>query len=68
MSFNLHPFAGGSYAMSSVVDKHRGIILTNRHVVKPGKLSCFFSSPHFKFREDVNDIHDLILRNLRTSY
>lgn len=28
--------AGASYATGFVVDKHRGIILTNRHVVKPG--------------------------------
>lgn len=36
--------AGASYATGFVVDKRRGIILTNRHVVKPGKLSYFFSS------------------------
>lgn len=29
--------AGASYATGFVVDKGRGIILTNRHVVKPGK-------------------------------
>lgn len=28
--------AGASYATGFVVDKERGIILTNRHVVKPG--------------------------------
>ncbi|RRT41123.1 hypothetical protein BHE74_00032502 [Ensete ventricosum] len=28
--------AGASYATGFVVDKGRGIILTNRHVVKPG--------------------------------
>lgn len=28
--------AGASYATGFVVDKSRGIILTNRHVVKPG--------------------------------
>jgi S1-C subfamily serine protease len=28
--------AGASYATGFVVDKARGIILTNRHVVKPG--------------------------------
>ena len=28
--------AGASYATGFVVDKRRGIILTNRHVVKPG--------------------------------
>jgi S1-C subfamily serine protease len=28
--------AGASYATGFVVDKKRGIILTNRHVVKPG--------------------------------
>ncbi|KAM1405537.1 hypothetical protein ACFXTH_000336 [Malus domestica] len=28
--------AGASYATSFIVDKRRGIILTNRHVVKPG--------------------------------
>lgn len=30
--------AGASYATGFVVDKRRGIILTNRHVVKPGML------------------------------
>lgn len=30
--------AGASYATGFVVDKVRGIILTNRHVVKPGTL------------------------------
>jgi S1-C subfamily serine protease len=29
--------AGASYATGFVVDKSRGIILTNRHVVKPGR-------------------------------
>lgn len=33
--------AGASYATGFVVDKSRGIILTNRHVVKPGN-GCFF--------------------------
>lgn len=28
--------AGASYATGFVVDKRRGFILTNRHVVKPG--------------------------------
>ena len=28
--------AGASYATGFIVDKRRGIILTNRHVVKPG--------------------------------
>ncbi|KAF5780586.1 putative peptidase S1, PA clan [Helianthus annuus] len=28
--------AGESYATGFVVDKNHGIILTNRHVVKPG--------------------------------
>lgn len=32
--------AGASYATGFVVDKRRGIILTNRHVVKPGRLIC----------------------------
>jgi S1-C subfamily serine protease len=31
--------ASASSATGFVVDKRRGIILTNRHVVKPGKLS-----------------------------
>ena len=31
--------AGASYATGFVVDKSRGIILTNRHVVKPGVYS-----------------------------
>lgn len=30
--------AGASYATGFIVDKRRGIILTNRHVVKPGAL------------------------------
>jgi len=30
-------WAGSSYATGFVVDKKRGIILTNRHVVKPGQ-------------------------------
>ena len=29
--------AGSSYATGFIVDKKRGIILTNRHVVTPGK-------------------------------
>lgn len=33
--------AGASYATGFVVDKSRGIILTNRHVVKPGN-GCLF--------------------------
>ena len=37
--------AGASYATGFVVDKRRGIILTNRHVVKPGSsiflILCF---------------------------
>lgn len=33
--------AGASYATGFVVDKRRGIILTNRHVVKPGFLKHF---------------------------
>ncbi|ONM11434.1 Protease Do-like 7 [Zea mays] len=40
MPYNLYAFdtevAGASYATGFVVDKSRGIILTNRHVVKPG--------------------------------
>jgi pro-apoptotic serine protease NMA111 len=32
--------AGASYATGFVVDKSRGIILTNRHVVKPGNRGC----------------------------
>lgn len=28
--------AGASYATGFIVDKRRGVILTNRHVVKPG--------------------------------
>lgn len=35
--------AGASYATGFVVDKGRGIILTNRHVVKPGEY--FVSKP-----------------------
>lgn len=31
--------AGASYATGFVVDKRRGIIVTNRHVVKPGAIS-----------------------------
>ena len=34
--------AGASYATGFVVDKRRGIILTNRHVVKPGMLGAQF--------------------------
>lgn len=34
--------AGASYATGFVVDKRRGIILTNRHVVKPGLLLLYF--------------------------
>ena len=34
--------AAAGYATGFVVDKRRGIILTNRHVVKPGN-SFFFS-------------------------
>ncbi|KAJ9693376.1 hypothetical protein PVL29_012229 [Vitis rotundifolia] len=33
---------GASYATGFVVDKRRGIILTNRHVVKPGMLGAQF--------------------------
>ncbi|KAI7749035.1 hypothetical protein M8C21_009941, partial [Ambrosia artemisiifolia] len=32
--------AGASHATGFVVDKHRGIILTNRHVVKPGPVTA----------------------------
>ena len=32
--------AGSSYATGFIVDKKRGIILTNRHVVTPGKALC----------------------------
>lgn len=35
--------AGASYATGFVVDKRRGIILTNRHVVKPGSRLFFYS-------------------------
>ena len=35
--------AGASYATGFVVDKSRGIILTNRHVVKPGSSAFPFS-------------------------
>lgn len=34
--------AGASYATGFVVDKRRGIILTNRHVVKPGNTELVF--------------------------
>lgn len=37
-AFDTEP-AGASYATGFVVDKRRGIILTNRHVVKPGNAS-----------------------------
>lgn len=35
--------AGASYATGFIVDKRRGLILTNRHVVKPGR----FASAYF---------------------
>lgn len=34
--------AGAGYATGFIVDKTRGIILTNRHVVKPGKKPFYF--------------------------
>jgi S1-C subfamily serine protease len=40
--------AGASYATGFVVDKRRGIILTNRHVVKPGSYMYSISSHQFK--------------------
>lgn len=39
--------AGASYATGFVVDKSRGIILTNRHVVKPGLLFLSLSLTYF---------------------
>lgn len=42
--------AGASYATGFVVDKHRGIILTNRHVVKPGPV---VAEAMFVNREEV---------------
>lgn len=46
--------AGASYATGFVVDKRNGIILTNRHVVKPGNPLLSPSLPlslslHFQF-------------------
>lgn len=35
--------AGASSATGFVVDKQRGFILTNRHVVMPGMPSCLFA-------------------------
>jgi pro-apoptotic serine protease NMA111 len=37
--------AGASYATGFVVDKSRGIILTNRHVVKPGSRGRLHTGP-----------------------
>ncbi|KAL8044748.1 hypothetical protein ABFX02_08G066000 [Erythranthe guttata] len=42
--------AGASQATGFVVDKHRGIILTNRHVVKPGPL---MAEAMFVNREEI---------------
>uniref|UniRef100_A0A2N9FRJ2 Protease Do-like PDZ domain-containing protein n=1 Tax=Fagus sylvatica TaxID=28930 RepID=A0A2N9FRJ2_FAGSY len=42
--------AGASYATGFVVDKRRGIILTNRHVVKPGPV---VAEAMFVNREEV---------------
>ncbi|KAL2926610.1 Protease Do-like 7 [Bienertia sinuspersici] len=42
--------AGASYATGFVVDKRRGIILTNRHVVKPGPV---VSEATFLNREEI---------------
>lgn len=41
--------AGASYATGFVVDKRRGIILTNRHVVKPGIVGPSFLLPYFSY-------------------
>lgn len=41
--------AGSSYATGFVVDKCRGIILTNRHVVKPGDL-CILWPVYYRRR------------------
>lgn len=41
--------AGASYATGFVVDKRRGIILTNRHVVKAGMVFSCFLFPVFIF-------------------
>ncbi|XP_050262989.1 protease Do-like 7 isoform X3 [Quercus robur] len=42
--------AGASYATGFVVDKRRGIVLTNRHVVKPGPV---VAEAMFVNREEV---------------
>ena len=39
--------AGSSYATGFVVDKKRGIILTNRHVTTPGAWACAADSEAF---------------------
>jgi hypothetical protein len=48
--------AGASYATGFVVDKARGIILTNRHVVKPG------NRPH------LSDVFPLAVAGLSIPY
>lgn len=47
--------AGASYATGFIVDKHRGIILTNRHVVKPGPV---VAEAMFLNREEI-PVHPL---------
>jgi len=56
--------AGASYATGFVVDKSRGIILTNRHVVKPGRNA---SSNHHRFSHMplVNDLCCCCCRDAR---
>jgi pro-apoptotic serine protease NMA111 len=44
--------ASASSATGFVVDKRRGIILTNRHVVKPGKLVTVHSFAFLQFGVD----------------
>ncbi|GFP93878.1 protease Do-like 7 [Phtheirospermum japonicum] len=44
-------FAGASYATGFIVDKSRGIILTNRHVVKAGQV---VAEAMFVNREEVS--------------
>lgn len=47
--------AGASYATGFIVDKDRGIILTNRHVVKPGPV---VAEAMFLNREEI-PVHPL---------
>lgn len=47
--------AAASYATGFVVDKRRGIILTNRHVVKPGNLAALAISHFLVISARVDD-------------